>query len=90
MTRFQSISGSAASAASISNCDAPVATMMLASPRSAIAWRISFAPAAAAAFPICGLSGIILMSICAILAVRYLHVSTRIHAYSSAAMSICK
>ena len=53
----------APAAASISNCDAPVATMMLAAPRSAIASRISAAPAAAAAFPICALSGIISMSI---------------------------
>src|SRR5262245_53251547 len=50
-------------AASISNCEAPVATMIFAEPRWAIAPRICSAPAAAAAFPICALSGIILMSI---------------------------
>src|SRR5262245_19309859 len=63
VTRFQAILGSAARAASISNCEAPVATMMFASPRAAIASRISVAPAAAAALPICGLSDIIEMCI---------------------------
>src|SRR4051795_8657360 len=55
--------GCSTSSLSISNCEAPVATMILASPRSAIARRMCSAPAVAAAFPICALSDIILMSI---------------------------
>ena len=63
MTCPQSMSGSPTSAASISNWEAPVATMMFAVPRAANAVRSLAAPAFAAASPSPALSSEIWMSI---------------------------
>jgi hypothetical protein len=64
VTLSHRIESSAASTASISNCDAPVATMMLVEPLRAIASLMIFAPCSAARWPIsCFVSAMLVFNV---------------------------